>query len=91
MKMTAPHSQERNYMDDEELKVMCEMSGIPTEWACYSVPENPTQIYDQPGYKAIVNANGRIRIYDRAYSAIIPIIDTGSDPISDAVIARLSS
>lgn len=75
-------------MEIEDIKRLCEGRGMPTDgWMTFSVPENPVQIYDRPGFRATVNRDtGRIRVYDLAVSRIRPEIDTGDDDWVQATI-----
>lgn len=51
-----------------------------TGWNMTSMRDSPLQIYDRPGYKALIeNDTGRITIFDRRYSQLFPVIDTGSN------------
>ncbi len=57
-------------------------------WFTASLEDCPIQIWDKKDcngrYHAIINRNdcGRIRIFDREYSGLVPIVDTGWDPIT---------
>jgi hypothetical protein len=79
----------------ERLKPLLEKNNIPADmWYTASLPETPVQIYDRTGgrYHAIINRNDccRIRVYDREYCRnIIPVVDTGWDPISAAIKKKM--
>lgn len=52
-----------------------------------SMRDSPLQIYDRPGYKALIeNDTGMITIFDRRYSAWLPIIDTGSNIMTNKLM-----
>ena len=76
-------------MEIDDIKELCEVNGMPTEgWKTHSIPENPVQIYDREGFKAILNRDcGRIRIYDLSKSRIRPVIDTGEDDWVQKIIS----
>lgn len=66
----------------QSLLDLCKRNNIPfMGWQCNSLPTTPVQIYDRPGYKALMEVDtGKISIYDRRLSALFPIVDTGSNP-----------
>lgn len=75
-------------MNLNDILTLCRDNGMPTTgWARTSVPESPLQIYDRPCYKALIeNESGRITIFDRRYSQLFPVIDTGSNITMDRLM-----
>jgi len=77
-------------MSIDTILQLCRSAGIPTEsWYTSSLPDTPIQIYDRPGYKALLDIpNNRFSIFDRRLSVLFPIIDNGSNLMTEVLMSE---
>jgi hypothetical protein len=77
-------------MNLNDILTLCRDNRMPTTgWTRTSMPDNPLQIYDRPGYKALIDTtSGRVTIFNRKFSALYPVIDTNSNITTEQLMAK---